>query len=97
MSTVIAPPTVNSVTADIPADRATACSPDRKRNGISGTSAPRENITNEDAAAAHGEPSPSCMSIPSSSRACVSSAIRGSFITAREICSAVSASIPLAR
>ena len=92
---VIAPPTANSVTADSTADTTIAVSPEVNRNGRSGTRAPIENITNEEPAAAQGEPSPSCMSIPSSSRAWVSRAICGSFITSAAIRAAVSAVDPL--
>ena len=96
VSTVIAAPTANRVTPDSTAETTTAGSPEVNRNGRSGTKAPIANITNEDAAAAQGEPSPSRMSIPSSSRAWVSRAICGSFITSAAIEAAVPGSMPLA-
>ena len=55
--------------------------PDDTRNGSSGTNAPSENVTNDEPAAANGDPRPSRGSSPSSSRAWVSSATSGSFMS----------------
>ena len=54
-----------------------AAVPDPTRNGTSGTTAPTENVRNDEMAAPHGEPSPPAGSRPSSSRACVSNARSG--------------------
>ena len=93
----VSAPTVAIATAASVNDAITAASPSAKKNGISGTSAPRENIRNDEIAAPHGEPRPSSGSIPSSSRAWVSNATCGSRMISVDIRSARSAEMPFFR
>ncbi len=60
-------------------DASFALAPDPNSHGISGMNAPRLNARKDEPAAAHGDPSERG-SIPSSSRACASSAVSGSRI-----------------
>ena len=94
MSNDVRAPTTRSETAAIAAAATTAPLPPRKKKGMSGRNAPNANITNDEIAAPHGEPSPSSGSIPSSSLACVSSAIFGSRISSSETRSARSRENP---
>jgi hypothetical protein len=93
----VSAPTVNSETAAIKPVATTAAVPLVKKNGINGSSAPSANIRNEETAAPHGDPRPSLGSMPSSSRAWVSSATFGSRISSVATRSARSAGIPLSR
>ena len=79
------------------AEISTPVVPPTNKNGISGMIAPTANIPNDDAAAPTGEPSPSCGSMPSSSRACVSRATSGSFMTSSATWRASSSDRPLRR
>ncbi len=73
---LIAQPTPNSAAAVRSTDAPSAPRPALMTNGASGTAAPTANDTNDEAAAAIGEPSDAGSS-PSSSRASVSSASSG--------------------
>src|SRR5690348_14733526 len=52
-----------------------ACVPDQKKYGATGKIAPAAKSANDVTVAVHGEPPSSCGSMPSSSRASVSSAV----------------------
>ena len=67
--------------------------PEVKSQGASGMKAPRANVTKEAAAACQGDPR-FCGVIPSSSRACVSSARSGSCMTSLTMSVATAGSMP---
>ncbi len=86
-------PTTSEATAPSTIDSTMAVVPEVKSHGSRGMKAPMAKVTKEAAAACHGEPR-LWVEIPSSSRACVSSASSGSCITSLTISLATPGSIP---
>jgi hypothetical protein len=96
VSSVIPAPIRNSATALTERLAITALDPVRKKNGASGRMAPSANRTNDVTAASHADPPSSCGSIPSSSRASVSSAFSRLAISRRASARACSSGSPFA-